>query len=284
MIMNDRQLRTYVVDLVRRAIEDTNLGAGASAINVIAALGLPSPRRVSMQDGAYGYRSGRQICINDRLTCRERIEFTLFHELLHILIDEDGEVISQLLDHFYHRSDDERDRVLENLCNMGAAEFMMPASEFSEIMRTGEWRLSAIVAASERFEASVIACGFQFAHHNPDTCIVVICEEGVVRRKEVSATLLEVESAETCLHVAYTAYHPDEKYQMCRLVPVPSDHPIQHVWINNTSMVAEAPGFFSRPKAWKITCDIVRIGNRVFTAYYPKGRKFQAGQGSLFAD
>lgn len=280
--MNQRALRAHVLDLVRRVVAYRKLDGRPPAEDVLAALDLPAVRRASLQNGADGMRAGRQILISDGLTSPERIEFTIFHEILHILIDEDGEVVSQLHEHFYHRADDERERVMEDLCNIGAAEFMMPGDDFARVMEAEHWRVAGVALAVVQFRASAIACAFQFAQRNPDRCIVVVCEHGVPRRRTGGQPLLDVSGGRECLHVAYTAYHPEEEYRMCRFVPVPTGHLIHQVWRDGADSEGEAPGFFATSKQWRIRCDVTRIGGRAYAVYYTKGRRYQPGQGSLF--
>ena len=71
------------------------------------------------------------ILINSRIQSKERKRFTQFHEITHHLIDEDGDLISILHDAAWG----EYDKQVERLCNIGAAEFLMPREEFTKLYK-----------------------------------------------------------------------------------------------------------------------------------------------------
>jgi hypothetical protein len=279
--MNDRQMRAYVVKLVRDTIAAHGLPPRPTVPQVVAALGLPEPSVASLPAGQSGMRSGRQITINSRLTSLKRVEFTAFHEIVHILIEEDGEILSSLHDHFYSSSEQKEAWALEELCQVGAAEFVMPAAPFVEVMRGQGWKISSITTAADEFQCSVIAAAFQFAYCHPVPCTVLVCEYGVPPRAEMPALTLEVERVNACLFAAYTARGPDS-YPMCRYAAIPRHHLIHRVWEDGSTGEGEDVGFFRTPNTWRIACEAARIGGRVYAAYYPRGRQVAPTQPSLF--
>lgn len=281
MLMNDRQLRRYTVELVRSVIADHALPERPTTGEVLSALHLPTPEFTDLGPERYGMRSGRQIIVSSRITNAERVEFTIFHEAVHILVDEDGEVIGQLHDHFYHDADDRGAHcALEDLCNVGAAEFILPSAAFSRSMAECAWRLRSLDAVATAFGSSLLAAAYQFAHYNPDPCTVAVCEAVCPAASEEPRLEVHAPGRGSSLIVTHTAFG-EGAYPMCRQVPVPSDHLISHAWRNGTDLEGKAEGFF-RNNRWKMACDIVCLRGRMYAAFYPKGRNFVGEHPSLF--
>jgi hypothetical protein len=281
MTMNDGQMRDYVVGLVRDTIATNGLPERPSMDRVLAALQLPPVKLDRLPPRTDGLRIGRQIVINSWLTSAERIEFTVFHEIVHLLLEEDGEIPSQLHDHHYRSPESHERWTLEALCNVGAAEFVVPAGPFSALLLEHGWKITALEAAAATFACSTIAVAFQFAHYHPDPCTVLICEYGALPDSGEPALALAVAKDRECLFVAYSAWHP-RAYAMCRHVSVPRDHPIYHAWRDRTAVEGEGVGFFKAARPWKMPCEAAWIRGRVFGALYPRGQKWTPAQRGLF--
>lgn len=270
MSMSERQMQQYVISLVRLVVEDYGLPERPTWQEVISALGFPNVMFINMPNDKDGMRNGRQIYINSRITCRERIEFTIFHEIMHILIEEDGEIESELHDFFYRDKDDnQKHRVLEALCQIGAAEFAMPTAQFLPLMQDNNWKLSTVSTVAELFRCSVVASAFHFAHNYPRACTMLICEYGVPPRRNQSG--LSSNSGDH-LYIAYSVKNIHSHYPMCRDIRVPRDHFIHQVWLDAESAVGEATPFFKDQSSWKIPCEVVSIRGRAYAAYMPKDK------------
>jgi hypothetical protein len=137
-MMSLREIRTYVIKLVRQTLESNDIAPGTPWHEAVKKLGLPPVEFRYLLRGQDGCRQGRKIVINKAITCAERREFTVFHEILHILIEDDGEVESSLLELIEHGSDNFNWEI-ESLCNLGAAEFLMPSEEFKKLMDANEF-------------------------------------------------------------------------------------------------------------------------------------------------
>lgn len=281
--MNDAAMRRHIIQLVQQTVRQYGLPDRPKPEVVIRALRLPPATRAPLGVGQDGLRSGDQIVISTHLRCPERIEFTLFHEIVHILVERDGEIPSALHDHFYNSPERAEVWALEELCQLGAAEFVMPSARFTALMREHGWHLWALETAAETFGCSVVATAFQFAHHHPDPCVVLVCERGIPDRATSPSLDLNMPTSGECLHVAYTARN-SRAYPMCRRVPVPPDHLIHRVWREGSPGDGEAPGFFRAVRAWRMACQVVRIQARAYAAFYPKGRTEKSHQPQLFAE
>ncbi len=288
MPMNDRQMQQHVITLVRAVIGGNRLSGRPCVDDVIGALGLPEPKRVPMPADKDGFHHGDQIYVNVALTCAERVEFTIFHEVLHILIERDGELPSELHDHFYGQDKQKEVQVLESLCQVGAAEFVMPSAEYVALMQAAGWKLSAVGDAAGQFGCSVIAAAFGFAHHYPGPCTVLVCEHGYLHKEPQRAGgLIQTQQAEAtmCLFVAYSIHNHRQKYPMCRNVPIPRTHLIHQTWLDCGEAVGKDVGFFKSRNGWRIHCEVVCLRGRAYAIYLPDGpmqASFDTAQLSLF--
>ncbi|MGI8856185.1 MAG: ImmA/IrrE family metallo-endopeptidase [Thermomicrobiales bacterium] len=71
------------------------------------------------------------IVINKELSWQPRIEFTIFHEIVHFLLNEDGDLIEFFTDTL--RNDDVAYKAaIERCCHQGAAEFLLPQMRVRE--------------------------------------------------------------------------------------------------------------------------------------------------------
>ena len=288
MALNDRQMQQHVIGLVRAVISGNHLSARPSVADVIGALRLPEPKAVPMPSDKDGFHHGDQIYVSASLTCAERVEFTIFHEILHILLERDGEIPSELHDHFYGQDKQKEVQVLEFLCQVGAAEFVMPSAEYVALMQGGGWRLSAVEDAAGQFGCSVIAAAFGFAHHYPGPCTVLVCEHGYLRKAPQRAgQLIQTQQADAamCLFVAYSIRNHQQKYPMCRNVPIPRMHLIHQTWLDCGEATGRDVGFFKNGNGWRIHCEVVCIRGRAYAMYLPNGpirASFDVTQLSLF--
>ena len=105
-----------------------------------------------------------------------------FHEVTHHLINQNGELISEIHDATLNQ-EGEFDRQVERLCNIGAAEFLMPREKFTKLYKEKGFNVELIPFAASCFGSSTIATTIQLAQIAPNSCITAICEHGLVPNK-----------------------------------------------------------------------------------------------------
>ncbi len=271
--MNDGAMRRYVINLVRQIIADRGLTPRPGWREAVAALGLPPVCFRELPDGTDGIRADRQIVISARLSCPERVEFTVFHEVLHILIDEDEdwEIGAQLRGFSGSLDERGRQRVLEQLCQAGAAEFVVPAEPFAALMGRHGWQISSLAEAVTVFGCSSIAAAFQFAHCYPDPCVVAICEDGVLPQPGDAGGSGSPPGCR-CLHVAYSVSNFKNKYPMRRHVAVPRSHLIHQAWRDAAPASGTDIGFFRDNRTWKMDCEVACLKRRAYALFLTQGR------------
>jgi len=281
VIMSGRAMRAHVVELVRRTVIELGLSRNVGYEAVVKALELPPVQFHRMPATTLGRRHDRQITINSDITCDARREFTIFHEILHILLDMDGTIPSELMEYVDGDSDDYHCRI-EEFCNVGAAEWIMPSHEFKQLMDAQGWKLQALRQIKDGFRSSTMAAAFQFAHCNPDPCHVVICESRYSDQQ--ASPQLDIAAPQSSSHrltVAYTARN-ETNYIMRRNMVVAHDHLVNRAWRAKESMHDKAYGFFINAR-WPMECEVVPIDGRAYAVFYEKQRRWvtSEGQGSL---
>ena len=126
--------------------------------------------------GAGGWCDGVSIIegglILYRPTPSRRENFTLLHELAHHLIASNIDCVSWLADQ------PEPPRVLEQLCDLVAAEILLPPDEVAAALRHGPPDAPAVVALFEATNASRSACAIAIARKLPCDGFVALIEEG----------------------------------------------------------------------------------------------------------
>ncbi len=125
------------------------------------------------------------ICVNgnDR---KERWRYTACHELAHIVLGLPSDHKELPWWSYAKRSSN------EILCDVFAAELLLPYKLFKPLIEKTDISLAAIDDLAERFEASNMATGSRFAALVSAPCAFVLSEEGKVRYASRSTMLREV--------------------------------------------------------------------------------------------
>lgn len=124
------------------------------------------------------------ICVNgNQRSTRQR--FTICHELAHIILGLPSEHGSGPSWSYAKRSPN------EILCDVFAAELLLPYKLLKPLVDKATYSLSAIDALADEFDASVLATGSRFASLARCPCAFVVSENGKVRYASRSATLRE---------------------------------------------------------------------------------------------
>ncbi len=110
------------------------------------------------RDGLLDPGSRTILVAADQPPARRR--FTLAHEVMHRLIEEDGELLSDLHEAYEGAA---LERALERLCNLGAAEMLLPRTEVARALAAAGpnprliWELAGRFGVSEPAAAAALA-------------------------------------------------------------------------------------------------------------------------------
>ena len=268
-LLSEQEMRTYVIQLVRETVAKFSSGPLPEIGEITTGLGLELKEERLPVDKD-GLLAGRVVVLNVKTRSEERRRFTCFHEITHHLINEDGELISILHDATWHQKGG-YGVPLEMLCNVGAAEFLMPREEFSRFHTKCGLNTELILKASEHFQSSAIAATIQLAQVAPHSCLTAICERcPSVAETTSQARLFRRESTprRQPLRVLYSASSPSTKYWLARQTIIPDGHPIQTAYLHGKKVEEQSYVPFRSGKEMPCLCEALGYSRRVYTIFH----------------
>lgn len=180
MPMSQRELAQHLleqIDAVRANLPNTTLDALLKELN-LRRIDAPPP---SGGDGLYSQELGA-VFLNPSVRVAERRIFTGFHEGTHAIVRRDATIRDELAE--LCPSDEAERPIIELLCNIGAAEFLMPRARFVPLLRSQPSLAECIERAEREFpEASLPALAQQIAHYASPPGMVLICAHAPIPRE-----------------------------------------------------------------------------------------------------
>jgi hypothetical protein len=179
MLLSEAEMATHLlglVDGVRARLPTVTLEALFEALEVKRIDAAPP----TGQEGLYVRELGA-VFLNPAIRTLERRVFTGFHEGTHAIVDRDPLLREQLAELC---SDDKSERrVVEMLCDIGAAEFLMPREAFVPLVRAHDSPVRCIEAVERQFPgASLPAIAQQIAHYASPPGLVLVCADAPIPR------------------------------------------------------------------------------------------------------
>ena len=264
-------INAYVIKLVRDTVQKYTSAKMPDFDEICSGLGLVA-KEVPLSPARDGMiiKQGT-ILINSRIQSKERKRFTQFHEVMHYLIDEDEELISALHDITWDQNG-EYERQIERLCNIGAAEFLMPREEFTKLYKEQGFSVELIPFAANHFGSSAIATTIQLAQVAPSSCITAICEYGLMSNETAQPPLFDEENhtPKPKLHVVYSASSPATKYWLARSTRIPDDHLIHQAFLEDQFLEEESYVPFRSGNQMPCYCEALpdKDRNRVYALFH----------------
>ena len=263
--MNNLERR--VIKLVRDAVDKHALTTIPTFNEICSGLGL-DVKEGFLPNGTDGIQKSTTIVINSRIKNEERKRFTQFHEVTHYLIEKDDDLISDL--HEYTTQEDGYDRPLEYLCNIGAAEFLMPSKAFTNLYEEQGFNVKLIPFAARYFKSSAIATTIQLAQVAPNSCITAVCES--IPNDTVSSQAhfsnAKYRSTKQKLHVVYSSSSPITKYVLAKHTVIPDDHLIHETSLQTQPVEGESNVPFRSGKKMPCFCEALADGDRVYVLFH----------------
>lgn len=268
-LLTDRDLEEKVIDLVERARKQYGIPEGCRGRDACIALGLNLVDG-KLPKGTNGLlRTNGTLVVNSDIVWVSRREFTIFHEAIHWLLNEDGEIYDYLSD-TYPNNPEHIDKVLERCCEMGAAEFMMPRKRVQEYIERESFSVDLVERLGGMNGASTVAATVQLAKQAPVECYIAVCGYGVSPRFWPPDQTLYVEQATWTRGV---------KYPWARCSPIPANHLFHQVWESRRPMAG--PTFLRFPNSGKEKAiqhgEAKMVGNQVVGILY-EGHPPRRGQ------
>jgi hypothetical protein len=214
----ESELEAMVVDQIndikRQYAIWTNPYDLARELEVSIAVGKLGPD----QEGA---AFAERVVFDPTIGVKARQRFTLYHEIVHHLIRRNDKLYSIL--HDQYRSDEDLTRIIEHLCNVGAAEFVIPRSMVRAAIEVDGFSISQVRVLSKVDEVSPTAVCVQLALCAKHRCIAAVCR--MVSPPEINGPKLvgEIKTG-MALQVGIAVSSPSTKYMIKRGKLLPKGH------------------------------------------------------------
>lgn len=261
--------KKYTIKLVQDAVKKYSSTEVPSFGEICTGLGL-DVQEVSLPPGIDGMHKGKTIFINSQIQNEERKRFTQFHEVTHYLIEKDEDLISELHDATWSQKDG-YEKPLEQLCNIGAAEFLMPSKAFAKLCAEKGFNVKLIPFAARYFKSSTIATTIQLAQVAPNKCITSVFEYGLIPEDTIKSRdqlfRMKHRSSKPKLHVAYSASSPAADRWLAKYTVFPDNHLINQAFSQTKMLEGESKIFFP---SWQesCTCEALPHENKVYALFH----------------
>lgn len=250
----------YIDDIKRQYAIWTNPFNLARELEISIAVGKLGPD----QEGA---AFAKRIVLDPTLRVKARRRFTLYHEIVHHLIRRNDKLYSIL--HDQYRSDEDLTHIIEHLCNVGAAEFIIPRSTVLAAIEANGFSISQVRDLSKADEVSLTATCVQLALCAKHGCIATVCRMVLSQKVDSPGLFGEVEprmvlQVETAVSSSYT------KYRIARGGLIPKGHLLYDTYEAASGDIVSgiAPAPFRSKRTWLVKCEAICIGKQVFGLFH----------------
>ncbi len=140
-----------------------------------AALGIPviqSNRPVPWDAALVPFADGPRIICNGLVRSAARRRFSVAHEIAHCFFADADERARMRTANRDAYDESPESRRLERMCDLGAAELLMPQPWFGEAVSEAGFTAESVTALAGRFGVSLEAAGLRMMEHSPRPCAV----------------------------------------------------------------------------------------------------------------
>ncbi len=218
--------------------------------------------------GREGAALANEIVLDSGIELAARRHFTLYHEIVHCLIRHNDRLYSTL--HDQYRSDEDFQRITERLCDIGAAEFLLPRATVLTAVATQGFSVALVEALSGPEGPSRTAVCAQLAACAKHRCIAVVCRrlppvgEGQVPMPGSSAP------GPAALTVALAINSASMRYRVAQGTRIPTGHLLHEAYQSDHGdwVRGQAPIPFRNNSSWRVDCEAMRLGGQVFALFH----------------
>lgn len=190
--------------------------------------------------------------------------FTLYHEIVHHLIKQNDKLYSIL--HDQYPSDEDFSRIIERLCNVGAAEFLISREAVYTAIETHGFSVSLVRELRRIDEVSATAASVQLASCAKHQCIMTVCKMVSLSGEDESMLLDEAKVEGAALQVTLAVSSSLTKYRIAHGILLPRGHLFYEAYQanDNKTIKGNAPVPLRSHKVWVVESEAIRIGRQVF--------------------
>lgn len=223
-----------------------------------------SVREISDPTFADGSFLNREITLNRYDRFDERVNFTFFHEVTHYLISANEELLSLI-----HEAPISTDDLIERLCNVGAAEFLIPSEDVTAYVDEHGFVTPVIPLLCEKFQASAPAVAIQMVTCAQHECyLVVACPKWVAAQNPNGHLFpIEPEPDEYRLCVAFGVASSSARYSIARDTPILKEHLMCMAFSNQARVIGRATIPFKSRARVETDCDVLYFRQYVYAFF-----------------
>lgn len=265
-LWSENQLREQVIILVQKARLLLSDSPSAADIEKCYRLVVQEEILPYDKEGAYLDQESK-IIINKLITSEDRRRFTLYHELVHHLIRLDDDLYSYLHDAYPKTSD--FDRVIELVCNIGAAEFILPREVVRNLVDQKGTSLTLLPELCEFRRVSGPAALIQLVQYAPNKCYGVVCEWGSSKNaKDPNQQTFVPNTVSDALYILYAIWSPSVQYSLARFTTIPSSHLLSQA-ANSSNLIKGMDRIpFRSGKEWQVPCEVISFRKKVYGLFH----------------
>lgn len=197
-----------------------------------------------------------------------RRNFTFYHEIVHHILRNYEELYSIINDQY--QTDELFRTIKERLCNVGAAEFLLPRGVVTAAYEEHGFSVALIDLLSQPEVISRVAACAQLAFCAPHACIGVACRR--IQVTEPSGGLAQdvppARGDRTVIDVAFSS--SSMRYNCASGTFIARDHFLSAMFAmphgERVSQRAAIP--FKSGRQWSVECEAVRLGTQVFAFFH----------------
>jgi Zn-dependent peptidase ImmA (M78 family) len=261
-LLSDRQLRERVIELVQSTQKHIPDNSSIADIANSFSLQVCEDRLPMDKDGAY-IENESKIIINNLVTSEERRLFTFYHEIVHYLIREDEDLYSYL--HDAYKGSENFDKTIELICNIGAAEFILPQANVREFIEKKGFSLELVPQLCQQGCVSGPAAMIQLIQCASHHCYGIICEFGIppiIGNNYQFLCLSPMQSSS--LYILYAMWSPSAKYTIARFTTIPKDHFLAQPFSKEELIRGTDRIPFRSGADWSVPCQAIHFRNNVY--------------------
>ncbi len=250
---------SQIREIKRQYSEWANPRALAEALEFSIVMG-------NLGTGREGAALADTIVLDSSTGVKARRRFTFYHEIVHLLIKRNDELYSIL--HDQYPADKDFNRIIERLCNAGAAEFVIPRAAIRGAIEERGFSISLVRDLSSVDEVSPTAVSVQLALCAKHECIVIIC--GMASRPEVDEPVFGKVKSGMVLQVSTSVSSSRTKYRVARGNLISKGHLFYEAYEAKDGEIVrgEAPVPLRSGHKWIVECEAMRIGGQVFGIFH----------------
>lgn len=208
------------------------------------------------------------IVINPAIGVKARRRFTFYHEIVHHLIRRNNKLYSIL--HDQYSSDEDLEHIIERLCNVGAAEFVLPKDSVLASIETEGFSIELVKTLSRAGEVSSTAACVQLALCAKHKCIAVICKVGSCSEVNSPKLFDGVALKKRVLLVDIAISSPKTKYRVARGAVIPKGHLFFEAYsaVDGGIVSGKDRIPFRNGLSGEVECEAICIGTQVFGFFH----------------